>query len=129
MGFYINLLLSPDNLSASLVRSIEVQNYEVGVVRVCLPKTFNNTIHYISLKSNIVVPQFFYDGQKLLTIMPVHNTDMSPLFIHEPSHVQYHAIPSSTIRDIVFALYDENDNPIDFANGKILVVLHFKNKN
>ena len=128
MAFYLDFLLDVNNLQSSLAYPVVVAGYEVAVVSLAVPKTFDNTVEFIRLQANFISTQPFYDGRNLLLTTPVHDSHDGKYFIYEPPNPQYRPVFGGPLTDIRFTLLDENDKPISFEIGKILVVLHFKPK-
>ena len=126
MSFYLDFLLDVSDLQSSLAYPVGVAGYEVAVVSLAVPKTFDNTVEYIRLQANFISTQPFYDGRSLLLTTPVHDTHDGKSFIYEPPNPQYRPVCCGPLTDIRFSLLDEKDKPISFENGKILVVLHFR---
>ena len=70
MAFYLDFLLDVNNLQSSLAYPVAVAGYEVAVVSLGVPKTFDNTVEYIRLQANFISTQPFYDGRSLLVTTP-----------------------------------------------------------
>ena len=128
MAFYLDFLLDVNNLQSSLAYPVAVVGYEVAVVSLGVPKTFDNTVEYIRLSANFISTQPFYDGRSLLLTTPVQDTHDGKTFIYEPSNPQYRPVCGGPLTDIRFSFLDEKDKPISFDEGKALVVLHFRPK-
>jgi hypothetical protein len=123
MDFYLDIFLDANELNTSLGNAKTVANYKVAIVSLALPKTFDNTIEYLKLLANFVTPQM--GGKKLLFTSAVHDTDRSKSLICEPVNLQYRNVCSDVIQGLSFNLLDEQDRPIHFDSGKVMLVLHF----
>ena len=128
MSFYLDFLLDVSDLKSSLAYPVAIAGYEVAVVSLAVPKTFDNTIEFIRLQANFISTQPFYDGRSLLLSTPVHDSHDGKYFIYEPPNPQYRPVCGGPLTDIRFSLLDENDKTITFEMGKVLVVLHFRLK-
>jgi hypothetical protein len=124
MGFYVDLLLEAKQPSTSLSLPLDVVGYEVGIATLAFPKTFSNQIQFIQVAADFVTPQ--YNGRKTLLICPVHDSHRSSSLIYEKTNVQYRPMSCTSLQNIAFRMLDQNDNPVQFDSGMLLIVLHFK---
>jgi hypothetical protein len=125
-SFYVHLLLDARNLFVNSANILEIpENCQLAVVSLALPKTFDNSVEYIQLSSNLV-DRTPWDHRQLLLSIPAHNNDLSKALIHEPPNLQYHAGVAGRWREFGFRVTDEYGKVIEFDGGTVMVVLHFK---
>jgi len=126
MSFYIDLLLHSDHLSSSVAYPLDLAGYEVAVTYLALPKTFDNTTEIVQLRSNFVANYPFFDARGSLLTAAVHDSHMGKHFIHEPINPQYRPVSCGWLTDMRFTLVDDKEKPVEFEEGKIIIILHFR---
>ena len=117
---YLDALLDTDDLVFRLPYSINA--LKIGVVKLAIPKTFDNEITFLRVCADIVKQQ--PDGYRTLGIYPTHNSDLSKSILVEPIYVQHRDIAVPTFSEIRFIITDQDNEVVKFEKSQALVVLH-----
>jgi hypothetical protein len=124
MGFFITLFCDANNLHYTFPRPVQLDGYEVGLLRLCLP-TVSDAGDFMFLTSSALEPQHGTVALPCLIALPSSSSKF------EASVVQYNRLLSNTaFSQLSLLLLNEKYEKITFTStkgeGKALVVLHFR---